>query len=108
MAIQAGRTYIWRHKGTASDRRLGFVEMTEPLARNEIVGGRAQDPMVGLLLLKNLDTTIPEPEGLARVADTTAPYRRNGKRNGTAPAPAPIEEPPAPAADPEASSSGQA
>jgi hypothetical protein len=58
MAFLTNRVWLWRFKGTAGDRRLGFVEMGDAAARNEIVGGRGQDPMVGLYALKHLDYTV--------------------------------------------------
>ena len=60
MPMLANRVWAWVHRGTSSDRRTGFVEMSDAEARNAIVGGRAQDPMVGALKLKHIDYTVPE------------------------------------------------
>jgi hypothetical protein len=53
---------VWVFRGTASDRRTGFIEMSDANARNAIVGGRAQDPMLGAPLLNHIDYTVAEPD----------------------------------------------
>lgn len=87
MAMLANRVWAWVHRGTSSDRRTGFVEMSDAEARNAIVGGRAQDPMVGAALLKHIDYTIPEPPGPPPPEDgegeaAAAAPRRSSKSNG--------------------------
>lgn len=99
----ANRVWVWVHRGTSSDRRTGFVEMSDADARGAIVGGRAQDPMVGLLALKHIDYTVPGPGRRAAPPDTTAPYRR--RKEGDPPATAaPVTAP----GDPPATAASEA
>jgi hypothetical protein len=73
MAFLANRVWAWVHRGTAQDRRTGFVEMSDADARGAIVGGRAQDPMVGLLHLKHIDHTVPGARAAAPSAAARTP-----------------------------------
>ena len=87
MPMLANRVWAWVHRGTSSDRRTGFVEMSDAEARNAIVGGRAQDPMVGALKLKHIDYTVP---GAGRAASPPPPEPK------PEPEPEPDDPPPEP------------
>lgn len=88
MAMLANRVWAWVHRGTASDRRTGFVEMTRANFGNGVAGGRMQDPMLGAALLKHIDYTVPEPPppGEPPEGETaeTLP-KRASRTGGTAP-----------------------
>jgi len=61
MAIEQHRLLAWVWQATATDRRLGFVEMTKAEYDAAKTEGRAQDPRVGSLHMKKISNTIFQP-----------------------------------------------
>jgi len=73
--IKQHRLTAWVWQATATDRRLGFVEMTKAEYDAAKAEGRAQDPRVGALHLKKISNTIFQPVE-APLAESPAMRRR--------------------------------